>query len=499
MRILTTLQLGLVLCFGVAAQPSSREALSLKSEQARAAMAAGEFGKAVSLYRELSESLPDLPGPRMNLGIALYLDGQYGEAVEELQAVAAKSAELAPSLLYLGASHLQLSDPGSALPPLRAYLQARPGDLQGTNMLAEALLSLGEYGDAATHYRQLTARQPEAPRVWYGLGRCYEALARQAFERLAAEAAGSPYWLALLADARLAQQQYQSAFFLYREAIQQQPIRGIHVAISQIYRQTGHADWAEVEERKELEMGLPDCASEQLVCDFLAGRLHEVVESGQRQNTHQALYWMSKAYDRLALAAYSRLALLPPSFELHSVTAEVHRDNGKHREAAAQWRSALEISPGNPIARRELALSLFLARDYDAAEPLVRALLEAEPQSAQLNFLAGAIRLNREQAAEAVPFLERALQYDPRLEAAQSSLGRAYLSLGETGKAIPHLEAALSSDEDGSLHYQLSRAYQSSGRPDEARAMLEKYQQLQGSLERERERLSEEVQITPPS
>jgi predicted Zn-dependent protease len=87
---------------------------------------------------------------------------------------------------------------------------------------------------------------------------------------------------------------------------------------------------------------------------------------------------------------------------------------------------------------------------------------------------------------------------DPKLLPAQAALGRAYLEVGETAKAIAPLQAALETDKDGSLHYQLARAYRSTGRAELASQALQKFQEIQRSAEAESRSLEEEFQITPP-
>ena len=81
---------------------------------------------------------------------------------------------------------------------------------------------------------------------------------------------------------------------------------------------------------------------------------------------------------------------------------------------------------------------------------------------------------------------------------AQASLARTYLALGQADKAIPHLKAALSIDEDGSLHYQLGRAYQARGDADLARQTLKEYEEIHKRQEAEKQSLNQEIQITPP-
>src|SRR5256885_5308872 len=51
-----------------------------------------------------------------------------------------------------------------------------------------------------------------------------------------------------------------SAFYLYRRALEKAPaMRGLHRAVAEIYRQTEHPDWANMEEEKEVSLPQPDC------------------------------------------------------------------------------------------------------------------------------------------------------------------------------------------------------------------------------------------------
>jgi hypothetical protein len=56
------------------------------------------------------------------------------------------------------------------------------------------------------------------------------------------------------------------------------------------------------------------------------------------------------------------------------------------------------------------------------------------------------------------------------------------LQTGKPEEAIPWLEGAVSVDRDGSIHFQLYRAYRLTHREADARQALAAYQRLRASL-----------------
>jgi len=300
-------------------------------------------------------------------------------------------------------------------------------------------------------------------------------------------------------EARLREQQFSSAFYLYRQALVKMPtMRSLHSAIAEIYRQTGHPDWANVEEEKERQLPQPDCRTQTLECEFQAGQYSGLVVSAQRANTPESYYWRSRAYNELALQAFTRLGRLPPSREQHELKAHIYSGQKRYAEAADEWRAARKFSPGDPQIQKQLAISLKFSQDYGRALPLFQDLLRRRPGSAELSYLVGDTLLDLQRAEEAIPLLKRAVDRDPKLLAAHKSLARADLAAGKAAEAIPHLKVALATDEDGSLHYQLARAYQTNGQPGLAEQVLADYQKIQGSAAAAREVSKREVEITPP-
>jgi predicted Zn-dependent protease len=473
--------------------------LAEKSQEAKQLMAEGKFQQAIVVYRELNGAVPNNPGLKLNLGMALHLAGKKREAIQELEEAVKLDPHMAPAWLFLGTTRLQLGEPSAALKPLRTVLQLRPDQHQARQMLADALFSLDRLEEARTEYQRIATEDSQNAPAWYGLGRCYELLSSGAFEKLQRLAPESAFVLSLLAEARLRQQQFSSAFYLYRRALERMPnLHGLHSAVTEIYRQTGHPEWAKIEEQREMALALLDCRSPTLECHFQAGRYDALIAAAESANTPESLYWRTRAYNELALTAFDRLGRLPPSAELHELKGHIYNNQKKYSEAGSEWRKALELSPTNLQIRKQLAISLKLGEDYSAALPLFQKLLDQQPDSAEFNYFAGDTLLDLQQPKEALPLLKRAVARDPKSVAAQKSLARCELAAGQAANAIPHLKLVLARDEDGTLHYQLAQAYRAIGQIELSKKMLSDYESMQRSIAARNEAAKQETDITAP-
>ncbi len=463
-------------------------------------MAAGRFDEAAALYAEITRALPKEPGMLLNLGMALSMAGRPREAVPRLEAALRLRPDLLPASLFLGAALLELGHPARAVEPLQRVVAAQPDNPEARRRLADALWALERFEPAVRQYRELSEQAPEDSRAWYGLGRSYEGVARNAIERLQRSAPDSDYVLLLVAQVMVAEGKPANAFRLYREALEKRPgLAEAHEAVARIYEQKGHADWAAMERERARGIAAPDCRSTSLECDFRAGRCESVFAAAQPLGTAEGLYWLSRAAYELAQEAFARLGQLPPSPEATLRQVEIRNVQRQPlgptiddlKKAAAAWPEDLRI-------RRELATALFLANDPEGARPILDDLLKREPDSAELGLLLGETWLKAQQPAKAIPLLEAVVRREPKRLRAQAALGRAYLEVGDTAAAIAPLQAALETDRDGTLHYQLARAFRETGRSELARQALAQFQEIRKSAETQAESLKEEFQITPP-
>ena len=477
--------------------PAQPPGLAAKSQQAAEAMREKRFSEAAALYRELAIANPNHPELTMNLGLALHSSRQYTEAVKQFQSAVKLKPGLGPAWFFLGLDYQKLGEPDKAVQPLERALELQPGNHVALLELADALHALGRYDQAISRFQQLAEAQRTNSKAWLGLGLTYASLSKNAADQLEKLAPRSAYRFLLLAHSRADQKQYRSAFYYYRQALAKHSnLPGAHKDLAEIYRETGHPDWAAQEEQKANETAVA-CDQEPLRCRFSDGLYEEVAAAAQADQKPKNLYWLARAYAELASRAHRKLAELPPSGELHQLMAAIHDIHLRHREAADEWRKALESRPGDRRIRVRLAKSLWSGRDYETMNPLVEELLKTSP-SPELRFLLGDALLNQQEIEKAIPHLEAVVSGSPEMLRARRSLARAYLRAGQELKAIPHLRAALPIDEDGSLHYQLARAYQSTGEATKAKETLRKYQELQRSAETQEAERDQQFRITPP-
>ena len=453
-----------------------------QSERARQLMAAGRYAEAVPLYRALAAAAPANAGLQLNLGMALQLSGADREAVAPLASAERLDPGSFPAAFFLGAARLRLGQAAAAVAPLQKAVRLRPDDAKARSLLAEALLATDRPSQAEPHLDTLARLTPSDPAVWLELGRTYEVIATRAFETLVGRDAESAHALALVAEARLDGGQPEAALGLYRKAIERAPaMRGLHAAVARLYRETGHLDWAALEDERERRLQAPDCVRTPLECRFAEAKHREVLRAGAGSSAPAAAYWVARSANALAGEAFARLEALPPSAPLFEWRAAQLRDEGRYAESAAEWRRALELAPGDPHRRQELAVTLRLARDLDGAERMLRELVADAPDSAAANYLLGDVLLARQQPEPSLPLLQKAVRLDPGLAHAHGALGRAYALVGREAEAIPELEKALRVDEDGSLHFQLARAYQAVGRSADAERTLGAWKSLRES------------------
>jgi tetratricopeptide (TPR) repeat protein len=474
-RSITLALLILAASYALCAQESM---LAARGSAAHQALLDGRYDEAVKLYSDLVAQLPDNPGLRLNLGLALEKAGRPAEAIPQLELATRAQPELAGAWFLLGLAYQQLQRPQQAIAPLREAVRLdAANNKQALFELADAELTSGNYPHAARDFQKLADDRPDMAKAWQGTNAAYSRWSEQIVARIQQSASQSGYAKALTARTQFEKQNFGEALNLYRQAIQLLPSTpGLHEACAAIYRRTGHAKWAAIEEAREGQLPSRVCPGQSPACAYLKKSYKSILES--HDEAVAMLYWQALAASQLASQSLEMLSRLPPSPAQHEVLAEAHQRKGQRLEAVEEWRRALALAPADRRLQGRLADSLYRARIYPEAEQRLTHLAGVEPGNSEWQYLLGSVLLEEEHSDAAVAPLEKALRLQPGFLPAEESLGRAYLNLGRAAEAISHLEKALPLD-DGSLSFALSTAYRKTGRLDDARAALARYRQLE--------------------
>ncbi|MBS1851507.1 MAG: tetratricopeptide repeat protein [Acidobacteria bacterium] len=472
--------------------------LKAQVEKANRALGQGEFGEAASIYRLLIKYSPDNGALWMNLGLAEYMQGEYRQASGHLRSALKFDSSLLPAHIFLGASLLNLQEPSQAILPLQRAVSLQPDNAMARQFLGDAYLTLGKFDLAREQFLKLCSLVPQNALAWVGLGQSYEGLARNHFHSLQRQFPNAYWTKFLMAEEFFVQQKYPQALALYRQVLAAQgDLSEARSAIVEIYRLTDHLDWAKQEQEAGGAFPARDCQNPSPACSFQQGdyeRVLQLVPATKTQDA-EAMFWLARACDRLAVAAFAKLDELPESADRHQVLAQIYTDQYRYVDAVKEWRAALQIAPNHLPYEKGLAVALYESREYEAAEHVLQNLLQAEPDSGQWAFLLGSSLLNQHKASEAIPYLAKAVKKAPKLMPVQQALAAAYLQTGDPQSAIPYLETALPLDQDGSVRYQLAQAYHRVGRHKEGEAMLQQYQQRQKPAASNEPK---EGEITPP-
>jgi tetratricopeptide (TPR) repeat protein len=139
----------------------------------------GKAEQAIPIYQELIRTFPNRPDLLMDLCIAQFKAKHYRDSIEQAKAALRLQPELPSANLFLGASYVELGEFAAAISPLTKLLKAQPDERNARFMLAQALSGVRRYVEAAEQFQKLSELVSDNPKVWYGLGQCYDKLSRQ--------------------------------------------------------------------------------------------------------------------------------------------------------------------------------------------------------------------------------------------------------------------------------------------------------------------------------
>lgn len=128
-----------------------------------------QWAKAEEAYIKALTLHPGLTAAGRNLGLVLYEQGKYREAVGRLSASVDSLKPEAGDILAIGVCHLRLELYASAASAFGLGVSLYPEDLALRQGLTQSLFSLRRYKEAADLVRESIRLKPASPELWQAL------------------------------------------------------------------------------------------------------------------------------------------------------------------------------------------------------------------------------------------------------------------------------------------------------------------------------------------
>ncbi len=386
-----------------------RDAVAARFEAGKQATAAGRHEAAAKEYRAALDLMPGLAEARANLGLVLFLQGEYAEAVTELERVAAERPDLPAARLFLGLGHLKLGSPSKAIPALKRSLEDNPASLEARRALAACYLAERDYAGAVSEFQAALPLTPDRAEAWHRLGRDYMTLMSELAGSLVIGMPESVWAARLGADMLGLSEAWDAASTYYETALSKDSrLPGLHAAAGGARLRLGDIEGAERHFEAELlidrrsETALLGLAEASLARGDAAAALDRAAE-----------VWASNP-DWLARASDFPARRIAPDFATALIGKLPRADGGPSRFLQA----ALFREAGN-AERARLQRSLLHRR------------IESAPAREAEDLSAAELCASHRYAECA-----RLLETRPSLARSELvALGRAYLELGQAERA----------------------------------------------------------------
>lgn len=341
----------------------------------------------------LALASPDLSG----------LEPVVATQIREMQEIAA-AQRTAEAQGELGRIYLAYSFQAAAAESFSGAARLDPRDFRWPYLLGAAHQAAGRLDEAAEAFGKALELAPETKAGYVHLGEIR--LLQGRFDEAEAalrRALPMPAALSLLGQVALARRDFKAAAGHLEAALAAAPeANRLHHPLALAYRGLGDRTKAEEHLAKAGSVGLR--ASDPLLDEIGALRIGE------------------------------RVAIM---------RGRVAAQAGRHADAAAEFRRALEAQPESVEARVNLGAILGLAGDRAGAAEQLREALRLAPGNATAHFNLGSLLLEGGSAGEALPYLEAAVAGRPGDAEARQLLARALRDAGRLEQALAQYAKAV--------------------------------------------------------
>jgi tetratricopeptide (TPR) repeat protein len=193
-----------------------------------------------------------------------------------------------------------------------------------------------------------------------------------------------------------------------------------------------------------------------------------------------ALYFLSLTARELSQRESHRLFSLAPDSDLvHQLLGEAALTAENKSEAEEEFQKALKANPRSVEVLIELADLKRSQMKFDGAISYYTQAEQFDPLNYEIAYGLGVCYTNTQEYPRAIEWLQKAVALAPDSAAGRVALGKALIQNGRFAAAIPELKASLHIEPGMKQAYLLlGRAYSKLGRPEEAKAAFQKFDEL---------------------
>jgi Tfp pilus assembly protein PilF len=151
-------------------------------------------------------------------------------------------------------------------------------------------------------------------------------------------------------------------------------------------------------------------------------------------------------------------------------------------DAVQAFKRSLEKDPSLVPARINLAIAFLYVPDIPSAKQAAEDALKAAPGAPQPNYLLALVARSEGRAEDALPYVRKVLEKDPRDLGANVTLGQVYLQTRQFAEAAAAFRVALAAEPyNVSAAYNLGVALTRAGRREEGQEAMVRFQKLRDS------------------
>ncbi|MGC2638530.1 MAG: tetratricopeptide repeat protein [Acidobacteriaceae bacterium] len=198
-----------------------------------------------------------------------------------------------------------------------------------------------------------------------------------------------------------------------------------------------------------------------------------------------------QAHMAVARESYTRIYQLEPgSWRLHRLNAQIDAQAQQHTQAIDEYQQAIRIAPKQADLYEGLGWEYRATGQLSLAEKAFDEQLRLTPGNPIAMYNRASVQVDAGQGAEAIPLLEQVVKLYGRPTVANYYLARAYAAGGKNEQAAAEYEKATTLEGETAQRswYGLGQVYKELGQTAQARAAVEKFQQLHNAAVQERAR-----------